>query len=293
MVSQTSAASQSSPTTTTTTREQRGGPSRNWVRIIGMTLYFVFLSAPILWMLSMSFKTNEEILSQRSLFPQTFTFQNYATIFAEPAWRNAFLTTLSYVSINTILTLLVALPAAYAFSRYQFRGDNHLFFWLLTNRMAPGAVFLLPYVELYSSIELYDTPYAVALAHTLFSVPLAIWILEGFMSGIPKAIDETAYIDGYTFGHFFRKIFMPLIGPGIGVAAFFSFLFSWVELLLARTLTASSAKPIVVQLSRSLGAEGWDWGVIAAAGILMIVPGAVLIYFVRNYLAKGFALGRV
>jgi glycerol transport system permease protein len=276
----------------TAERSQRG-PRRNWVQIIGMGLYFIFLMAPLVWMLSMSFKTNEEILSTRSFIPQTFTLANYATIFAEPDWRNAFLVTLTYVAINTVITLIVALPAAYAFSRYKFRGDNHLFFWLLTNRMAPGAVFLLPYVELYSSIALFDTPYAVALAHTLFSVPLAVWILEGFMSGIPKAIDETAYIDGYSFLGFFRKIFIPLIGPGIGVAAFFSFLFSWVELLLARTLTASEAKPIVVQLSRSLGAEGWDWGVIAAAGVLMIIPGALLIFFVRDYLAKGFALGRV
>ncbi len=273
--------------------DRKTGPRRNWFRITGMTFYFIFLSTPILWMLSMSFKTNKEILSQRSLIPRSFTLQNYITIFTEPAWLGAFGTTLFYVAINTIITLLVALPAAYAFSRYQFRGDNHLFFWLLTNRMAPGAVFLLPYVELYSSINLFDTPWAVALAHTLFSVPLAVWILEGFMSGIPRAIDETAFVDGYSFTHFFRKIFMPLIGPGIGVAAFFSFLFSWVELLLARTLTASQTKPIVVQLSRSLGAEGWDWGVIAAAGILMIIPGAVLIYFVRNYLARGFALGRV
>ncbi len=274
-------------------QKRDSGPGRNWAQIIGMAVYFVFLMLPILWMLSMSFKTNDEILSQRSFIPQEFTLENYATILSEPAWIGAFGTTLFYVTLNTVITLLVALPAAYAFSRYQFRGDNHLFFWLLTNRMAPGAVFLLPYFELYSSINLTDTPYAVALAHTLFSVPLAIWILEGFMSGIPKAIDETAYIDGYSFLHFFRKIFLPLIGPGIGVAAFFSFLFSWVELLMARTLTASESKPIVVQLSRSLGADGWDWGVIAAAGVLMIIPGAMLIYFVRNNLAKGFALGRV
>lgn len=275
-----------------TARRQRK-PRRNWAQMIGMTAYYIFLMLPLLWMLSMSFKTNDEILTSRSLIPQTFTINNYVTIFSDAAWVSAFGVTISYVVMNTIITLIVALPAAYAFSRYQFRGDNHLFFWLLTNRMAPGAVFLLPYVELYSSIELFDTPFAVALAHTIFSVPLAIWILEGFMSGIPKAIDETAYVDGYSFLHFFRRIFMPLIGPGIGVAAFFSFLFSWVELLMARTLTASASKPIAVQLSRSLGAEGWDWGVIAAAGILMIVPGALLIYFVRDYLAKGFALGRV
>jgi glycerol transport system permease protein len=112
-------------------------------------------------------------------------------------------------------------------------GDKHLFFWLLTNRMAPPAVFALPFFQLYSSVGLFDTHIAVALAHCLFNVPLAVWILEGFMRGVPKEIDETAYIDGYSFGRFFVKIFMPLIASGIGVAAFFCFMFSWVELLLS------------------------------------------------------------
>jgi glycerol transport system permease protein len=264
---------------------------------LGMLIYYLFLAAPILWMLSMSFKTNEAILTGQGwlggFIPTNVTFSNYIEIFTQPFWREGFINSLIYVALNVVITLVVALPAAYAFSRYEFRGDHHLFFWLLTNRMAPGAVFLLPFFQLYSAMNLIDTHLAVALAHTLFSVPLAVWILEGFMSGIPKAIDETAFIDGYSFPRFFVRIFMPLIGPGIGVAAFFSFLFSWVELLMARTLTGTATKPIVVTLSRSLGAEGWDWGVIAAAGILMIVPGALLIYFVRNYLAKGFALGRV
>lgn len=265
---------------------------RFWVNLF-LIVYFLFLAAPLLWMLSMSFKTNTEILSTQSLIPQNFTIANYEKILTEPFWRSSFINSLTYVSINVVITLLVALPAAYAFSRFSFTGDNHLFFWLLTNRMAPEAVFLLPFFQLYSNIGLFDTPMAVALAHTLFSIPLAIWILEGFMSGISPAIDETAYVDGYSFPGFFLKIFIPLIRPGIGVAAFFSFLFSWVELLMARTLTGVDSKPIAVTLSRSLGAEGWDWGVIAAAGVFMIIPGAILIYFVRNYLAKGFALGRV
>jgi glycerol transport system permease protein len=263
-----------------------------WIHLL-LVMYFIFLALPLFWMLSMSFKTNAEILSSRSLIPREFIIANYEKILTEPLWRESFFNSLTYVSLNTTITLIVSIPAAYAFSRFSFTGDNHLFFWLLTNRMAPEAVFLLPYFQLYSAIKLFDTPLAVALAHTLFSIPLAIWILEGFMSSIPRAIDETAFIDGYSFFGFFRKIFLPLIGPGIGVAAFFSFLFSWVELLMARTLTGVNAKPISVTLSRSLGAEGWDWGVIAAAGVLMIIPGAILIYFVRNYLAKGFALGRV
>ncbi len=195
--------------------------------------------------------------------------------------------------MNTVISVLAALPAAYAFSRYRFLGDKHLFFWLLTNRMAPPAVFALPFFQLYSAFGLIDTHIAVALAHCLFNVPLAVWILEGFMSGVPKEIDETAYIDGYSFPRFFVKIFMPLIASGIGVAAFFCFMFSWVELLLARTLTTTAAKPISAIMTRTVSASGMDWGVLAAAGVLTIIPGALVIYFVRNYIAKGFALGRV
>ena len=122
-----------------------------------------------------------------------------------------YINSIIYVVTNMCITLAVALPAAYAFSRYRFVGDKHLFFWLLTNRMAPPAVFLLPFFQLYSSVGLFDTHIAVALAHCLFNVPLAVWILEGFMSSVPREIDETAYIDGYTFPKFFVKIFLPTV----------------------------------------------------------------------------------
>lgn len=262
-------------------------------KAVVMTLYLLFLMLPIYWLLNMSLKTNSEILSTFSLWPQNLTFANYATILTDPSWYMGYVNSLIYVVMNMVISVTVALPAAYAFSRYSFMGDKHLFFWLLTNRMAPPAVFALPFFQLYSSIDLFDTHIAVALAHCLFNVPLAVWILEGFMRGVPKEIDETAYIDGYSFGRFFVKIFMPLIASGIGVAAFFCFMFSWVELLLSRTLTSVNAKPIAATMTRTVSASGLDWGVLAAAGVLTIVPGALVIYFVRNYIAKGFALGRV
>ena len=260
---------------------------------IVMGLYLFFLLVPIYWLLNMSLKTNTEILSTFSLWPQDLTFANYVTILTDPSWYMGYVNSIIYVIMNTIISVLVALPAAYAFSRYRFLGDKHLFFWLLTNRMAPPAVFALPFFQLYSSIGLFDTHIAVALAHCLFNVPLAVWILEGFMRGVPKEIDETAYIDGYSFIGFFVKIFTPLISNGIGVVAFFCFMFSWVELLLSRTLTATDAKSIAATMTRTVSASGMDWGVISAAGILTIIPGALVIYFVRNYIAKGFALGRV
>jgi len=263
------------------------------VRAVVMTVYLLFLLIPIYWLINMSFKSNAEILTTFTLFPQNFTLDNYRTILGDPSWYMGYVNSIIYVLMNTVISLSVALPAAYAFSRYRFLGDNHLFFWLLTNRMAPPAVFALPFFQLYSSVNLFDTHIAVALAHCLFNVPLAVWILEGFMRGVPKEIDETAFIDGFSFSHFFVKIFIPMIAPGIGVTAFFCFMFSWVELLLSRTLTSVDAKPITAIMTRTVSASGLDWGVLAAAGVLTIIPGAIVIYFVRNHIAKGFALGRV
>lgn len=271
---------------------RRAARQRSYAWMV-LVAYIVFLMLPLYWLLMMSFKTNQEILSTFSLWPQEFTLQNYVTILSDSSWYSGYINSMMYVVMNTLISLAVALPAAYAFSRYRFLGDKHLFFWLLTNRMAPPAVFVLPFFQLYSAFGLIDTHIAVALAHCLFNVPLAVWILEGFMSSVPREIDETAYIDGYSFPRFFTKIFTPLIAPGIGVAAFFCFMFSWVELLIARTLTVTDAKPISAIMTRTVSASGLDWGVLAAAGMLTVIPGALVIYFVRNHIAKGFALGRV
>ncbi|HKK91240.1 MAG TPA: carbohydrate ABC transporter permease [Desulfobacteraceae bacterium] len=265
----------------------------NWKKKVVVLVYFTFLLLPVYWLLTMSLKTNEEILGVLSFFPHNLTFDNYITIFTDASWYTGYLNSIKYVVLNTVISLTVALPAAYGFSRYRFIGDKHMFFWLLTNRMTPPAVFLLPFFQFYQTVGLFDTHIAVALAHCLFNVPLAVWILEGFMSGIPREIDETAFIDGYTFPRFFVTIFIPLIRAGIGVSAFFCFMFSWVELLLARTLTSVNAKPIAATMTRTVSASGMDWGLLAAAGILTVVPGIVVIWFVRNHLAKGFALGRV
>ena len=256
-------------------------------------IYIIFLLIPIYWLVNMSLKTNDEILSIFSLWPRNLTLANYRVIFTDPSWYSGYINSMIYVSLNVVISVVFALPAAYAFSRYTFVGDKHLFFWLLTNRMAPPAVFALPFFQLYSSIGLFDTHIAVAIAHCLFNLPLAVWILEGFMSGVPREIDETAFIDGYSWTRFFIRIFIPNIASGIGVTAFFCFMFSWVELLLARTLTAVNAKPISAIMTRTVSASGLDWGVLAAAGVLTILPGVLVIWFVRNHIAKGFALGRV
>jgi glycerol transport system permease protein len=272
---------------------RRDAAARALAPRVVLGLYVMFLLVPIYWLVNMSLKTNLEISSGMTLWPEAPTLDNYRRIFTDASWYSGYINSLKFVVLNTAISLGVALPAAYAFSRYRFLGDKHLFFWLLSNRMAPPAVFALPFFQLYSAVGLFDTPWAVALAHCVFNIPLAVWILEGFMSGVPREIDETAAIDGWSFPAFFVRLFLPLVAGGVGVAAFFCFMFSWVELLLARTLTTVDAKPITATMTRTVSAAGMDWGLLAAAGTLTIIPGAIVIWFVRNHIARGFALGRV
>jgi len=274
------------------TRASRVGSYFDWKSWL-FWLIMAIWSIPLLWLMSMSVRYNEDILSVFEIIPSRISFRGYVEFFTDPLWYGALLNSLSYTSMNMVLSVAIALPAAYAFSRFTFSGDKHLFFWLLTNRMAPAAVFLLPFFQMYQALGLFDTNFAVALAHMLFNVPLAVWILEGFMSGVPRQLDEMAEIDGYSFGRFFLTVFIPMIRAGIGVTAFFAFMFSWVELLIARTVTGPNAMPLAVQMSTTSSAAGLDWALLSAAGVIAIVPGVIVIWFVRNYIAKGFALGRV
>lgn len=263
------------------------------VRHLGLIAFMLFILAPTYWLITMSFKPNTEIITQLTYFPQHGTLSHYQAILTNYYWWGAFLHSLEYTVLNVVITIPLAVIAAYGFSRYRFIGDKHLFFWLLTNLMSPPVVYLIPYFALSHSLHIYDTIFAVAIFDTLFTLPLTIWILEGFMSGVPREIDETAYLDGYSLPRFFIRIFIPLISAGIGVAAFFAFMFSWIGVIIAQALTTSKATPISTVMSSAYTTQGTDWGILAAAGTLTLIPGAIVIWFVRNKIASGFALGRV
>jgi len=158
--------------------------------------------------------------------------------------------------------------------------------------MTPPVVMVLPVFLLFSALDLINTPFAIALAHCLFNVPISIWVLESFISAIPKELDETAFLDGYSIFRFFIRILIPLLAPGIAVASFFCFMFSWVEVAFARILTVTQGKPITMAIS-ALFSYITDVGLVTAMTVLSIIPGALMIYFVRNHIAKGFIIRQV
>ena len=249
-------------------------------------LYIAFLFFPLLWLVYISLHLTTRGISIRI---GQFTWLNYIHIFQNPVLTAAIINSVTYVLLNILITIPVALLAAYAFSRYSFVGDKHLFFGFLTLRMTPPVVMVLPVYLIFSMINLMDTPLAIALVHCLFNVPISIWVLESFISAIPKELDETAFIDGHSFFHFFIRIFIPTLAPGIAVASFFCFMFSWVEVVFARILTVTQGKPIAMAIL-ALFSYITDIGLVMAMTVLSIIPGALLIYFVRNHIAKGFTI---
>jgi glycerol transport system permease protein len=210
-------------------------------------------------------------------------------------WRTGLINS-AIVSIACMgLALAVSLPAAYVFVRYRFIADKHLFFWFLTNRMAPPVVFSIPYLMIWRGLGLWDTQWGLILAYMVFEVPITIWILASFLAAIPREIDEAALIDGYGYRGLFFKFILPLIRPAIGVAMFFAWLFAWTDMFFASVLTSAVAKTIPAQLLTALGKVGWgvEYGPAAAAGFVTIIPGLTLLYWARRYIVKGFTFGRL
>ena len=256
------------------------------IKWLPTTLYVTFLFLPLLSIVYISIIST---LSGNSTPVGQFTLTNYLHVFQNPALTASIINSVTYVILNILITIPVALLAAYAFSRFSFMGDKYLFFGFLTLRMTPPVVMVLPVFLIFSALDLINKPLAISLAHCLFNVPISIWVLESFVSAVPKELDETAFIDGYSFLQFFSRILIPLMAPGIAVTSFFCFMFSWVEVVFARILTVTEGKPISMAIS-ALFSFRTDIGLVMAMTVLSIIPGALLIYFVRNHIAKGFII---
>lgn len=214
---------------------------------------------------------------------------NYAAVLTSPESQSAMLNSLAYVSVNVALCLICGLPAAYALARFTFVGDRHFLLLILVFRVTPPVVLSLPIFLVFARLGLVNSPVGIGLVHCLFNLPVTIWILESFIRSVPREFDETAFLDGHSGPGFFFRHLIPMITPGIGVAAFFCFVFSWIEVVFARILTVTAGKPITVAISAMFGFQT-DIGAVMAMTCLSLVPAVILLFLLRNHLAKGFVL---
>ena len=214
---------------------------------------------------------------------------NYVNILRTPELRASIGNSVTYVMFNVAFCLLAGLPAAYGLARYNFIGDRHFLLLLLAFRVTPPVVLSLPIFILFARMGLVNSPIGIALVHCVFNLPIAIWILESFIAAIPRSFDEMAFIDGHSRTGFILRFLIPAIAPGIAVAAFFCFIFSWVEVVFARMLTVTAGKPIT-QAITALFTFRTDWGLVMAMTIFSLLPGVLMIFLVRNPLARGFVI---
>ncbi|MFM7444565.1 MAG: carbohydrate ABC transporter permease [Tabrizicola sp.] len=256
------------------------------MRHLGILALAGFILLPLVQAILISFTAT---LPTDTVAEGTVGLMNYRAVLAAPELRAAMVNSLVYVSLNVVLCITIALPAAYALARHRFTGDRHFLLMILVFRVTPPVVLSLPIFILFSQFGLVNSPVGIALVHCLFNLPVAIWILESFIRAVPREYDETAFLDGHSGPSFFFRHLIPQISPGIGVAAFFCFIFSWVEVVFARILTVTGGKPITMAIQAMFSFQT-DIGMVMAMTCLSLVPGVAMIWFVRNHLARGFTL---
>ena len=260
--------------------------TRRALGVLGFAALAAFILLPLLQVIQLSFLST---LPRDDVPKGSVTLLNYINVFRTERLADSLVNSTIYVTLNVVFTLAVALPAAYGFARFRFAGDRAMFFALLAFRVTPPVVLSLPVFLLFAQVGLINTPVGVALVHCVFNVPIAIWILESFIAAVPREFDETAYLDGHSTPGFILRHLVPAIAPGIGAAAFFCFMFSWVEVVFARTLTITDGKPITTAIGSLFGFRT-DIGLVMAMTTLSLIPGLVMIWFVRRHISRGFTI---
>ncbi len=250
----------------------------------------VLVTAPFLWLLQMSAKSNDDIFAMPPKLVFRPTGEHYAGV-----WNSDFPRSFgnsAVVSVaTTVLALLLGVPGAFALSRADWRATGRVSLWILATRMAPPIAFTLPYFLAYRHLGLLDTRTGLVVIYLTFNLSLVIWMMRSFFDATPRSLDEAARIDGAGAWQTFLRINLPLAAPGLATTAIFCFLFAWNDFFFALILTRREATTAPVAVVNFLNYEGWEWGKIAAAGTLVMLPVLIFSLVVRRYLVRGLTAG--
>jgi len=278
-------------------------PLERVLRGIALTVIVIFFMFPIFWIVLMSLQTNETILRSPPSMVFEPTLSNYAAIIAGRLDSNVasmgieFMNNLMnsvILSVGSVtLALILGVPAAYAFARHKFRGSEDIAFTLLSFRFAPPLLVLLPLTIYFQQIGLADTYLGLIWVYQLICLPLILWIVRGYFEDIPQDIEHAYRIAGHTWFATFRKIALPLAGPGIAAAALLAFIFAWNNFIFALVLASADKQPVTVGALAFVTASGIQYGQIAAAVVLSITPTLALALYAQRYLVEGLSLGAV
>jgi multiple sugar transport system permease protein len=220
-------------------------------------------------------------------------------VFNDPTLRRYMANSLIVSTSNAILVTILGFMACYAMSRYDLGGKESIFFWTITNRMAPPAAFLLPLFLLLTQVfrfgdfMLFDSRIGLILIYCLFNLPFAIWTLRPTVDAIPKELDEAATVDGASTWLVIKEVIFPLARPGLAVTLILTWVFAWNEFLLAATLTSFEARTLTTGLSEYVTTTGTNWGIMAAIAVYTLIPALIIFGLVQRHIVAGLTFGAV
>lgn len=264
-----------------------------WVILSFVTLF------PIYWLFVISVKPAVDLFTTPNVMLESIYWKNYAKVLGDETLRRYMINSLIISTGNATLVTTLAFMACYALSRFDLAGKESIFFWTITNRMAPAAVFLLPFFLLYTKVfaigdwKLYDTRIGLILLYCTFNLPFAIWTLRPTIESIPKELDEAATVDGASTWQVLSKVIFPLARPGLAVTLILTWVFAWNEFLLAATLTSFNARTITTGLSEYVTSTGTEWGMMASIAIFTLIPALIVFSVVQRYIVAGLTFGAV
>lgn len=252
----------------------------------------IFL-APILWMVTTAFKTSNQAFSPEVQWFFTPTLDNFAAILGGSGFVYALVNSLQVSLISSFLAIVLASGIAYPLARFELKGKSAIAGTILSLRIVPPIVTIIPLFLVMRSVGLNGTLIAIITLHVFMNLPLAVWLLRGFFEDVPKEIEEAAQLDG--LGHFstFFRIVVPLAMPGVAATALLCFVFSWNEFLFASILSNAGSQTLTVALTQYVTPVGTQWTLIMAAGTLVAVPVWIAALSAQKYLVRGLTFGAV
>ena len=249
---------------------------------------------PFAWMILTSVKPTPELAEWPIRYlPREATLDHYRQLLQRTSFAGNLLDSLIVATGAALLGLGVSIPAAYAFSRFRFRGRRALMTGFLTVNMFPIVLLIIPLFLVMRAFGLLDTYLGVVLGHSTFAIPFAIWMLTSYFSTVPVELDEAATIDGATRLEAIRHVILPLVMPGVVTAGIYIFITSWNEYLFALMLSGQNVRTVTVALQLFIGEFTIQWGLLTAGGTLIAIPVTVLFLLVQRRLVGGLTAGAV
>ena len=268
---------------------------------LGMLALAIYILAPIAWIVMMSFKSKLDVISVPPKFFFTPTLDNYLALFG--MGQVGLLTGTTFLSFfknslilslgSVLLSLVLGMPAAYAIARLRFKAKEGLAFTFLSFRFVPEITIILPLYVLYQKLHLYNTYIGLILVYQLISLPLLIWMMRSYFEEIPVAIEQAARTDGYSWAGAFFRLVLPLTAPGVAATLVLSFIFCWNNFVLGLMLGGTNTQPVTVGLLSFMGTNEVQWGLMAAATVIAIVPEMLMALAVQRYMIRGLTFGAV